>query len=795
MLSASFFFVAGVAFLTLVINANTCPWLVGKLGIIATSSAKKELQEMLHQQLVAHAQSSGHPEEVTKLLTELLRSVAQGIRGQQTKKQNSDQPTMKKELSNTTTMEVEVGSASKSIHVVPGKATDSAGLVKEYKAVRRQFNKQNREEVDMLGTLPEMIVVPTEDHLLELVLANDVNDVDWAKQDAVLTSFLNLVSSSYWSFFETRDLQPGSTEAEVLLASASLARSEKNGDLLDFFYVLPHVMLSAEDIEDGVSAYALAACELRTTRASRSTRKTSTMTRGSEGGITRASNVTKSRVASHNSAISKDSLGMPSSSSQGGRAPSFLNSGVPMSGVASHNSSISKESSSSGMGKVSFQGMSRNISGSSKSSCPSPTGSDVGRPSSVKPGTTSTSSSLPTAGNPESRLGKMVYSTAFQCLMSFLILANGLYIAIEEDKRNASNDDHDAWVFIEVFFTTVFFLEFVLKICYLGYYYFFDAWNNFDFVLVILGFVGLAIEFVASSDDDMKSNTQVSSEARIVRLARVFRVFRLLRLFRLVRLFMILKAKLNREEVSFECAEHMQKMTMLMSLARAHLMAQKEFMIFFCGLEEQITCVEVARCLLQSQAFVYMAMFLSVRQMRGLDRHMLQQVNNCRESKELTEELEHFVMAGYNSGVLGGKEADAILTPLRHHIRHCMTTLKDSLEGRRKSNLDLPDGEDEDEETLVRDSIEAFRLPSMARQMSEDSGKTSNADSGFHSAGVSPKEPRSVNKFVSNASSQSSSSSLAPPSPMAVDHDLKQKPKQDKPMEEFIAVIPGTPVE
>merc|ERR1719272_862857 len=104
-------------------------------------------------------------------------------------------------------------------------------------------------------------------------------------------------------------------------------------------------------------------------------------------------------------------------------------------------------------------------------------------------------------------------------------------------------------------------------------------------------------------------------------------------------------------------------------------------MVFFCGLDDEITCVEVARCMLQSQAFVYMAMFLSGREMKSLDRTMLHQVNCWRESKELTEDLEAFVVAAYNSGVLAGREAEAILSPLHHHIKLCMKALEDSRGG------------------------------------------------------------------------------------------------------------------
>merc|ERR1719326_2609997 len=125
----------------------------------------------------------------------------------------------------------------------------------------------------------------------------------------------------------------------------------------------------------------------------------------------------------------------------------------------------------------------------------------------------------------------------------------------------------------------------------------------------------------------------------------------------------------------------MQKMTMLTCFIRGHLVAQKEFFTFFNGIDEDVSSVEVARCMLQSQAFVYMAMCLAVKELRNLDKKMLYQVHCVRESKEMIEELESFVVSAYDHGVLAGREAEAVLHPLHHHIKQCMTALKDSHDG------------------------------------------------------------------------------------------------------------------
>ena len=64
-------------------------------------------------------------------------------------------------------------------------------------------------------------------------------------------------------------------------------------------------------------------------------------------------------------------------------------------------------------------------------------------------------------------------------------------------------------------FTLIFSVEFVLKFTGLGRQYFYTRWNNFDFTLVVLSWVGRAFT--------------------IGPIASLFRVFRVLRMVRLVR--------------------------------------------------------------------------------------------------------------------------------------------------------------------------------------------------------------------------------------------------------------------
>jgi len=74
-------------------------------------------------------------------------------------------------------------------------------------------------------------------------------------------------------------------------------------------------------------------------------------------------------------------------------------------------------------------------------------------------------------------------------------------------------------------FTNVFGLECVMKlIAFLPKRYFADGWNKFDFTIVMISFMGVAIE---------ESGATIALNPTILRVLRVFRIFRILRAFRI----------------------------------------------------------------------------------------------------------------------------------------------------------------------------------------------------------------------------------------------------------------------
>jgi len=125
-----------------------------------------------------------------------------------------------------------------------------------------------------------------------------------------------------------------------------------------------------------------------------------------------------------------------------------------------------------------------------------------------------------------------------------------------------------------------------------------DAWNLFDFLLVISGIFGVIVELVWKSSD-----AAVSSEARVFRINRLFWALRLMRVFRLVQLLEVLRARWNGLEVSLHLARNMRSITILTAFARAHHKAEKGLEKFF-GDPLDFNGSELARCILDSRTAV-----------------------------------------------------------------------------------------------------------------------------------------------------------------------------------------------
>lgn len=269
--------------------------------------------------------------------------------------------------------------------------------------------------------------------------------------------------------------------------------------------------------------------------------------------------------------------------------------------------------------------------------------------------------SLPQSRSATERLAEMVDSAGFNACVMLAIIANAIFIAVEDKVQPDSSEI--SWLIADVVFTCIFSLEFIVKFGALRCQYFKDSWNILDFVLVFLGAFSNVLSVMAQGK---AKGADVGAEGRLVRLARVFRVMRLLRLFRLIQFLRILKAKLMRLEYSTEVAKHMQTITVLRCFIKAHVHSQKAILLYF-GTDKKVDVAELARVIVESRVETYKAMSLAVNSVTKIEEAMLMDVNSQNNSKHLAEKLDVLVHQAHSDGVITSREAESVLHPVRAH--------------------------------------------------------------------------------------------------------------------------------
>lgn len=291
-------------------------------------------------------------------------------------------------------------------------------------------------------------------------------------------------------------------------------------------------------------------------------------------------------------------------------------------------------------------------------------------------------------------LQRFLESLHFNIPMSTVLVLNSIFILVEQRHRKGDNYGHGAWITIEIIFTVVFFLEFAIKIVALRpLKYFLDAWNDFDFALLLLSIVGIAIEFASEGKQNAETATE---EARIFRLNRVFRVLRILRVFRLVKFFQIMRARLRNENLSLQLAEHLKAIVLTRSYIRAHVASQEQLVTFF-GDDGQIKTPEQARVVLESQTQIYRAIAVSAQEAEDVDAKTLLAMKLLRENMKVTGEISDFIHHALHVGVINGREAETFTHPLEDHCRIFAMQMKRAMAGRtsrKVSNGDVEHGGD-----------------------------------------------------------------------------------------------------
>jgi NhaP-type Na+/H+ or K+/H+ antiporter len=209
------FFVAGIAFLTMIVNATTAPYLVGWLEITALPHSQQKLLHKLSQQLTAWTKGQDYPETVTESLEHMMHHIEEEILHQKVRKTagNGNEP-----------------------------FTENKVVIEKYNEAEVIYKALPQSGLKLIGDIPEKTMIPEAANMIEMIKEQAV-DVSMAR--AVNKAFLGLVNGNYWKQIELGNMRPGTTEAEVLLSSIRV--TPLHADLLDWSFVSSQVDKQSRD--------------------------------------------------------------------------------------------------------------------------------------------------------------------------------------------------------------------------------------------------------------------------------------------------------------------------------------------------------------------------------------------------------------------------------------------------------------------------------------------------------------------------------------------------------------------
>jgi voltage-gated sodium channel len=129
-------------------------------------------------------------------------------------------------------------------------------------------------------------------------------------------------------------------------------------------------------------------------------------------------------------------------------------------------------------------------------------------------------------------------SPKFNLTVGAAIIVNAIIVGIEVDYgRGDLLEDRQVFFMFDAFFSVGFFVEMLVRQNQLGWDYFLDPWNVFDYVLVVLSCVDLAVSLADEGS---------MAAVRIIRLLRLLRIVRNIRGIRMFReLWMIIQGLLD----------------------------------------------------------------------------------------------------------------------------------------------------------------------------------------------------------------------------------------------------------
>mmetsp|Transcript_50579 Transcript_50579/g.118121 ORF Transcript_50579/g.118121 Transcript_50579/m.118121 type:complete len:1327 (-) Transcript_50579:99-4079(-) len=262
-------------------------------------------------------------------------------------------------------------------------------------------------------------------------------------------------------------------------------------------------------------------------------------------------------------------------------------------------------------------------------------------------------------------VGPVVRHPIFKFLIHLSIVLNLVVLFAQEEKRHAEGETGLEWRICEAALTILFLLEFLLKLCAYRGKHMRDPWNVVDGLLALTRTTFLALEIIGSALD-MELGPNYSSEISLVRLYRTFQVLKETRVFRLQKLFYLLRNRfVHNKEVSVDNVRNYRPLIVLSALVCAHVKSQELFESYFGDVESRSHSNEQARVILQSRTTVNKALVLIGTAVMKVEKALLKRLTVLREGSKLTAKISQLVLDAEHVGAVSGREAEWILEPLK----------------------------------------------------------------------------------------------------------------------------------
>jgi len=231
------FYVGGIASLTLLVNATTCPMVVEWLGITQTSGTKKHVLVNIHQQLQAKSLALRLPPPIQAVVDEKLDEIEMNICPEGLEEWLEAEKTGARSKQ----MRESMGAASLAartrdlLHVDTGGGQFLSGTeLADMLVQAKELFDEVKEELEVIGAVPSFPLVEEEDAMIEFL---QKHSPDPKLLKALNEAFLTLVRAQYWHQIEHGCFAPGTGTADLLINTISNALHHAERGLLDLTFV------------------------------------------------------------------------------------------------------------------------------------------------------------------------------------------------------------------------------------------------------------------------------------------------------------------------------------------------------------------------------------------------------------------------------------------------------------------------------------------------------------------------------------------------------------------------------